>query len=44
VEGEDSEERDRILSYLEEIMEILGIESSHGLLNEWRYGFDSHDA
>jgi hypothetical protein len=44
VEGEDSEERDRVLSYLEEIMEILGIESSRGLFNEWRYGFDSHDA
>jgi len=39
-ESFDSEERDRALSYLEGIMDILGIESSDGLLNSWRYGFD----
>lgn len=36
----DSEERDRFLEYLEELMDIFGIESSDGLLNKWRYGFD----
>jgi hypothetical protein len=37
---EDSEEQDQALSYLERIMDILGIESSDGLLNTWRYGFN----
>jgi hypothetical protein len=36
----DSEERDRLLVYLERIMDMVGIESSDGLLNNWRYGFD----
>ncbi|MEP7703579.1 DUF4844 domain-containing protein [Paraglaciecola sp. 25GB23A] len=36
----DSEEMDRGLSYMEEIMDIYKIESSDGRLNEWRYGFD----
>jgi Domain of unknown function (DUF4844) len=39
-EDADSEERDRFLQYLEELMGIFGIESSDGLLNKWRYGFD----
>jgi hypothetical protein len=42
-ETADSEERDRVCSYLEQIMGILGIESSDGLLNTWRYGFDSQE-
>ena len=37
--GYDSEERDRICSYCEEIMDIFKIESSDGILMEWRYGF-----
>lgn len=36
----DTEERERLCGYLEEIMDIAGIESSDGLLNEWLYGFD----
>ena len=36
----DSEEMDRGLSYMEEIMDIYKIESSEGRLNEWRYGFE----
>lgn len=36
----DSEEKDRMLMYLEEIMTILGISTSNGILNEWRYGFN----
>jgi hypothetical protein len=39
-DSSDSEERDRLLVYLERIMDIVGIESSDGLLNYWRYGFD----
>lgn len=39
-QSEDSEERDRLLHYMEQIMDITGIVSSDGLLNEWRYGFD----
>ena len=40
---EDSEDRDRICHYLENIMDIFKIHSSDGLLNEWRYGFDPED-
>lgn len=36
----DTEDRERAASYLEEIMDILGIKSSEGLLNKWMYGFD----
>lgn len=36
----DTEERERLCGYLEEIMVIVGIESSDGLLNGWLYGFD----
>ncbi|WP_228729853.1 DUF4844 domain-containing protein [Shewanella avicenniae] len=36
----DSEEMERGLSYMEEIMDIYDIESSDGRLNTWRYGFD----
>ena len=39
-EEEDSEERERVCGYLEEIMDIFEIESSDGLLNTWLYGFD----
>jgi hypothetical protein len=34
----DTEDRERFLRYLEEIMDIVGIESSDGLLNRWMYG------
>lgn len=43
-ESADSEERDRFLSYLKELMGIFGIDSSDGLLNKWRYGFDPNDS
>jgi len=36
----DSEDSDQLLDYLSELMDIFGIESSDGLLNIWRYGFD----
>lgn len=35
----ESEERDRLVLYLAEILKILGIASSGELLNVWRYGF-----
>lgn len=34
----DTEDRERVCRYLEEIMDILGIDSSDGLLNRWLYG------
>lgn len=36
----DTEDRERVATYLEELMDILGIKSSEGLLNKWMYGFD----
>jgi Domain of unknown function (DUF4844) len=41
--GKDSENQERLCSYIEEIMDMVGIESSGGLLNLWRYGFDPMD-
>ncbi|WP_269533513.1 DUF4844 domain-containing protein [Chitinimonas sp. BJYL2] len=35
----ESEERDRLLQYFEQIMIIVGIENSGELFNVWRYGF-----
>ena len=43
LDHDDSEEKDRAASYVECIMDILGIESSDGLLNRWRYGFDPNE-
>ena len=40
----DTEERERLCAYLEEIMDIIGIKSSDGLLNDWLYGFDPSSA
>lgn len=37
----DSEDQDRICHYFEELMDIVGLESSGGHLNNFRYGFDS---
>ena len=36
----DSEEMERGMSYMEDIMEIYKIDSSGGRLNKWRYGFE----
>ena len=35
----ESEERDQFLMYLQRIMAIAGVPSSHELFNVWRYGF-----
>jgi hypothetical protein len=42
-EHADTEERERFCGYLEEIMDITGIQSSDGLLNNWLYGFDPNN-
>lgn len=36
----DTEDRERICLYFEELMDIVGLESSDGLLNDFMYGFD----
>ena len=36
----DSENQERICNYFEELMDIVGLESSDGQLNNFRYGFD----
>ena len=36
----DSEDQDRVCTYFEELMDIVGLESSGGQLNIFRYGFD----
>ncbi len=36
----DTEDRERVCTYFEELMDIVGLESSNGQLNEFMYGFD----
>jgi hypothetical protein len=36
----DTEDRERVCGYFEEIMDIVGLESSGGHLNNFMYGFD----
>ena len=36
----DTEDRERVCHYFEELMNIVGLESSNGLLNNFMYGFD----
>ena len=36
----DTEDLDRVCSYFENLMDCVGLESSDGQLNNWRYGFD----
>jgi len=36
----DSEEKDRICDYFEDMMDAVGLESSEGILEVWRYGVD----
>jgi hypothetical protein len=36
----DTENRERICAYFEELMDIVGLESSDGLLNNFMYDFD----
>ncbi|GAA4757130.1 MULTISPECIES: DUF4844 domain-containing protein [Flavobacterium] len=39
----DTEDRERVCSYFEEIMDIVGLESSEGKLNDFMYGFDPNN-
>jgi len=41
--GEDTEEKERACGYCEQVMDILGMESSEGVLNSWLYGVDSNE-
>ena len=36
----DTEDMERVCSYFEELMDIVDLESSDGLLNNFMYGFD----
>ena len=36
----DTEDRERVCSYFEELMDIVGLENSDGQLNNFMYGFD----
>ena len=36
----DTEDRERVCSYFEELMNIVKLESSEGQLNKFMYGFD----
>lgn len=36
----DTEDRERVCMYFEELMDIVGLESSGGRLNKFMYGFD----
>ena len=36
----DTEDRERVCTYFEELMDIVGLESSDGQLNKFMYGFD----
>ena len=39
----DTEDRERVCHYFEELMDIVGLESSGGMLNTFMYGFDPDD-
>ncbi len=39
----DTEDRERVCTYIEEIMDIVGLESSNGQLNKFMYGFDPNE-
>jgi len=36
----DTEDQERVCMYIEELMDIVGLESSNGQLNKFMYGFD----
>ena len=39
----DTEDRERVCTYFEELMDIVGLESSSGQLNKFMYGFDPNE-
>ena len=39
----DTEDRERVCGYIEELMDIVELESSNGQLNKFMYGFDPNE-
>ena len=39
----DTEDRERVCTYIEELMDIIELESSNGQLNKFMYGFDPNE-
>ncbi len=39
----DTEDRERVCTYFEELMDIIELESSNGQLNKFMYGFDPNE-
>jgi hypothetical protein len=39
----DTEDRERVCTYFEELMDIVALESSDGQLNKFMYGFDPNE-
>jgi hypothetical protein len=39
----DTEDKERVCHYFEELMQIVGLQSSGGILNKFLYGFDPND-
>ena len=39
----NTEDRERVCSYFEELMDIVGLESSNGQLNKFMYEFDPNE-
>ena len=39
----DTEDRERVCTYFEELMDIVGLESSNGQFNKFMYGFDPNE-
>jgi len=39
----DTEDRERVCTYFEELMDIVELESSNGQLNKFMYGFDPNE-
>ena len=39
----DTEDRERVCTYFEELMDIVGLESSNGQLNNFMYSFDPNE-
>jgi hypothetical protein len=39
----DTEDRERVCTYIEELMDIVGLESSNGQLNKFMYSFDPNE-
>ena len=39
----DTEDRERVCTYIEELMDIVELQSSNGQLNKFMYGFDPNE-